>query len=185
MHLSSAAISAILATSASALALPTSPSSPLLARGFKPLPDDPSMSPIDVKDLAQRATMTCGSDTFSYKDIYAAVQWGTILEKENLGRGKKSKKYPKGRFPHEYEDTDFTFNDNCPADNNRQTFPLIFDGPYNGGISTNDRYGPHRVVYYDKGEEAADANPIVYFCGGLTHEGAANDGEFLQCTVNN
>ncbi|CAK1359354.1 uncharacterized protein RHO25_002750 [Cercospora beticola] len=91
MHLSSAAISAILATSASALALPTSPSNPLLARGSNPLPNDPSMTPVDVQDLAHRATMTCGRDTFSYKDIYAAIQWGTILEKENLGRGKKSK----------------------------------------------------------------------------------------------
>lgn len=143
------------------------------------------MTPVDVQDLAHRATMTCGRDTFSYKDIHAAIQWGTILEKENLGRGKKSKDYPNGRFPHDYIDGDFTFNDNCPSDDyNRQEFPLIFDGPYNGGISNNVQYGLHRVVYYDKGEEAVDGNPIVYFCGGVTHEGAEK-GKFLQCTVNN
>jgi hypothetical protein len=141
------------------------------------------MTPVDVLDLAQDATMTCGSSTFAYKDIYKAVQWGEILEQENLGRGKKSTEYPTGRFPHSYESTEYTFNGHCPADGNRQTYPLIFDGPYNGG-SNNNKWGDHRVVYYSKGEEAADGNPITYFCGGLTHEGAAETGQFVQCTVN-
>ncbi|USW54067.1 Putative ribonuclease/ribotoxin [Septoria linicola] len=183
MYFSAAIASAILATSTYALAVPA-PSSALLAREFKPLPDDPSMTPIDVKDLAQDATMTCGGTTFTYDDIYKAVQWGTILEKENLGRGKKSKEFPTGRFPHSYDSTQFSFSGNCPANGNRQEYPLIKDGPYNGGISNNVQWGDHRVVYYDNGEEAADANPIVYFCGGITHEGAPSKADFVQCTVN-
>ncbi|CZT20694.1 uncharacterized protein RCC_06552 [Ramularia collo-cygni] len=184
MHFSTTMVSAILATGSVALALPTSStSSQLVARKFTPQPNDPSMTPVDVLDLDQDVKMTCGSTEFSYKDIYQAVQWGEILEQENLGRGKKSKEFPTGRFPHSYTATEFTFNDNCPADDNRQEYPLIKDGPYNGGISNNVQWGDHRVIYYSKGEVAADGNPIVYFCGGLTHEDADDDGEFVQCTV--
>lgn len=183
MYFSTSIASTILAASSLALALPTSPSSTLIARKFTPQPNDPAMTPVDVRDLAQDATMTCGSTTFGYKDIYQAIQWGEILEEENLGRGKKSEAFPQGRFPHSYEDTQYTFNGNCPADSNRQEYPLVKDGPYNGGISGNNKWGDHRVIYYFKGEEAPDGNPIGYFCGGLTHEGAET-GKFLQCNVN-
>lgn len=168
--------------SATAVAIPESPASGLLARAFTPQPDDPSATPVDVKDLAPNATMTCGSDTFSWHDIYLAVQWSTILEMENKGRGKSSGEFPNGRFPHDYTAETFTFNGNCPADSNRQEYPLIFDGPYNGG-PRNGKWGQHRVIHYSKGEEAPDGNPIVYFCGGITHVGA-EPGKFTQCTVN-
>lgn len=172
----------LFSSSTAAVAIPQPKDINLLARDFTPQPDDPSMTPVDVYDLAHDATMTCGSDTFSYDDIYAAVQWSTILEMENLGRGKSSNQFPNGRFPHDYTDTTFFFNGHCPADSNRQEYPLIFNGPYNGG-KKNNKWGNHRVVHYSKGEEAADGNPIVYFCGGITHEGAET-GKFVQCTVN-
>jgi hypothetical protein len=101
---------------------------------------------------------------------------------ENKGRGKNSKEFPNGRFPRDYTAGTFTFNSNCPADSNRQEYPLIFDGSYNGG-PRNNKWGDHRVVHYSKGEEAPDGNPIVYFCGGITHQGA-EQGKFQQCTVN-
>lgn len=184
MHFFLALASSVLVfgSSANAVAIPKSSASGLLARAFTSQPDDPSMTPVDVRDLASDATMTCGSETFSQHDIYLAVQWSTILEMENKGRGKNSKEFPNGRFPHDYTAETFTFNGNCPADSNRQEYPLIFDGPYNGG-PRNNKWGDHRVVHYSKDEGAPDGNPIVYFCGGITHQGA-EQGKFQQCTVN-
>lgn len=187
MHLSLAATSTILAfcNIVNSAAIPKPDASQLLTRAFTPQPNDPSMTPVDVRDLASDATMTCGGTTFGYKDIYKAVQWAIILEAENLGRGKKSNdvRFKNGRFPHSYDDTTYSFNGNCPADENREEYPLIKDGPYNGGLR-NTQYGDHRVIYYSNGGEAPDGNPIAYFCGGITHEGATEEGKFLQCTVN-
>lgn len=187
MYIPIAIITATLSWSniAAALALPAHLSSPRLARRFNPLPDDPDMTPIDLLDITSETTMTCGSMTFNYDDIYKAIQWSDILEQENMGRGQKSKKFPKGRFPHDFDDDDFSFSDHCPPDNNRQEYPLIADGPYNGGISGNKEWGNHRVIHYNKGEVAADGNPINYFCGGVTHEGAETSADFVLCTVNN
>lgn len=182
MHLSSTLAHTILAFGSNALAIPTS-STNVLARRFNPLPDDPSMTPVDVRDLGPDATMTCGSSTFNRKDIYLAVQWGTILEAENLGRGRKDPMHPNGRFPHDYTETTFSFNNHCPADPNRLEYPLVKNGPYNGAIGSNTSWGKHRVIFYGKGEEAPDGNPIVYFCGGVTHEGAPAKNKFVQCTV--
>ncbi|SMR52719.1 unnamed protein product [Zymoseptoria tritici ST99CH_1E4] len=185
MHFSTTIASVILAASGcTALALPITPSNQLIARAFTKQPDDPSMTPVNVKDLAKDATMTCGSTTFSWKDILQTISWGEILERENLGRGAKSDLWPTGRFPHSNDEARHVFNGNCPADGNRMTYPLIKDGPYNGG-PRNKKWGDHRVVWYSKGEEAADANPIVYFCGGLTHEDApGGTGDLKMCTVN-
>lgn len=185
MHLSTCIVGAAFVASTSALALPApSLASTLLTpRAFTPRDDDPEMTPVTVNDLASGASMDCGSVTFNYDDIYKATQWGTLLQETNKARGAKSKQYPNGRFPHSYDSTDFTFNGDCPADENRQEYPLITDGPYNGGLS-NKNWGSHRVVYYrEPGEIAPDGNPIVYFCGGITHEGAAAQNLFVQCTV--
>lgn len=63
---------------------------------------------------------------------------------------------------------------------NRQEFPVVHDGPYNGGPN-NINTGDERVVYYwDKTNIAPDGNPIVYYCGLITHTGAATGG-FLKC----
>lgn len=178
-------ITAALLGATTALTIPSQSPDTLSARAFTPQNGDPEMVPVTVEDLASDATMTCGSTTFSYDDIYKAVQWGDLLQDAGLGRGKKSKQYPNGRFPHTYDSTQYTFNGDCPADANRQEYPLIADGPYNGGISNNVQWGNHRVVYYrEPGQIGTDGHDLVYFCGGVTHEGAPTSSDFLQCTVN-
>lgn len=149
-------------------------------------PNDPNLTPVDILDLANDATMTCADTTFTHTDIFDTVKWGTLLLEKGVYRGKKSGKYPLGRYPHAYDDEIFTSNGHCPADNNRQEYPLLAGDVYNGGISNNIQWGKHRVVFYVKRDDdaAPGGNPVVYFCGGLTHVGAASDGEFLQCTVN-
>lgn len=112
---------------------------------------------------------------------------GTLLLESGVYRGKKSGEFPLGRFPHAYPDEIFTFNGHCPADNNRQEYPIMSGDVYNGGISNNDKYGPHRAIFYIKrdGDSTPGGNPTVYFCGGLTHEGMPKgSGKFQQCTVN-
>jgi hypothetical protein len=75
MHFFLALASSVLVfgSSANAVAIPKSSASGLLARAFTSQPDDPSMTPVDVRGLASDATMTCGSETFSQHDIYLAV----------------------------------------------------------------------------------------------------------------
>lgn len=183
----SIAATILAATTTTVLARPGSiaTSSQVEARAFKSLPGDPDMVPVTVNDLAEGATMTCGSTTFTQTDIYKAVSWGDILQDNNLARGRKSTQFPNGRFPHSYTNTQYTFNGDCPADDNRQEYPLIVAGPYNGSPQSNTNWGQHRVIYYrEPGEIGSDGHDLVYFCGGVTHEGAAQ-GAFLQCTVNN
>lgn len=163
-----------------ASALPNSNPNQLFSRGFSPLPDDPSNSPVSVIDLPQGTTSTCGDNTYNYDDIYNAISWGIKLSEKGIGRGKKSGTYPVGRFPHFVIDTGFDYGDNCPEDKNRMEYPIVFDGPYNGGLR-NDKYGPDRAVYYhEPGEVGNNGDPIGYYCGLITHTGAPQ-GMFNQC----
>lgn len=167
-------------TGSIAFAIPSS--SLLVNRDFNPLPDDPSNGPVSVEDLTHDINKKCGSNTYGYTEIYAAVAWGIKLREKGIGRGQKSKDFPVGRFPHKYDETKFDFGKNCPPDDNHQEYPLITSGPYNGGISNNKQWGPDRVVYYhEPGEVGSNGDPIGYYCGSITHTGA-NEGEFLQCS---
>jgi hypothetical protein len=75
-------------------------------------------------------------------------------------------------YPHKFWSNDskgntLVFPDECPEDRenkgeNRQSFPLVNNGPYNGG-KNNDKYGDQRVIYYWTGETTYDGNPIVFF----------------------
>jgi len=176
------AISALVATHASALALPIA--SPLATRDFTAQSDDPEAVPVTVRDLAQDSNAKCGASTYNHDDLYKAVQWGILLQNDGVFRGKKSKEYPKGRFPHSYTATEFTFNNDCPSDDNRQEYPLVSNGPYNGGISNNKKWGNDRVVYYhEPGEvDEVEGHPVGYFCGAITHSGASSSADFVQCT---
>ena len=101
-------------------------------------------------------------------------------------RGKADRKYPKGRFPHA-----FTFNPNkappldfpadCPGgDNDQASYPLVHNGPFNGG-PTNNRFGKDRVVYvYEEGQVHGDGHDLAAFCGLMTHTGAPK-GAFVLC----
>lgn len=110
-------------------------------------PNDTALTPVNILDLADGATMTCGSTTLQYKDIFDSVKWATLLKMKGVGRGKKSSWYPNGRFPHDFPDKSFTFNDHCSADEYRLEYPVLLGDVYNGGISTNDKWGDHRVVF--------------------------------------
>lgn len=154
---------------------------------FNSLPDDPEETEIlHIFDLNAGATMTCESDTFTLRDIVDAIEWSHTIADAGLGRGKKSDRYKKGRFPHSYTDEDLgDWGASCPNGNeDRQTYPLIKkNGPYNGGYR-NKEWGPHRVLYMLSSEKIDDEQS-VYFCGGITHENAPTTPEFVRCTVNN
>jgi hypothetical protein len=91
------------------------------------------------------------------------------------------------KYPHKYpynesKKVKLEFPKECPPKmgENRQEFPLIHNGPYNGGPN-NEKQGQERVVYYwDRTQVAYDGNPIVYYCGMITHTGAVTGG-FLKC----
>ncbi|OAQ64637.2 ribonuclease domain-containing protein [Pochonia chlamydosporia 170] len=169
-------IASILTTCTLTHALPPA----LLPRDFQPLPDDPSNGPTSVVDLPHDISKKCGTTTYTYNDIYDAASWGMKLQEKGIARGKKSKEYPNGRFPHSYTDTKFDFGKNCPADDNRHEYPLVTKGPYNGGLN-NNKWGNDRVVYYhEPGEIGNDGHPLGYYCGTITHSGAPT-GQFVEC----
>lgn len=177
----------LLGSSAAATAIPISRTLGLRTRTFEPQPNDPDWSPVNIKDLADDATMTCNHDTFSHDDILNSVQWGALLETSGVHRGKKSRAHPDGLYPSPYTLTKFTFNGNCPADDNRLEFPLVADGPWNAPDSyeEEDYAGKFRVIFYVSSEElAADGNPTVYFCGGIVHQAATGRDKWGQCVVN-
>lgn len=131
-----------------------------------------------------------GSNQYSAKDIYLAAQWGVLLADSTppQSRGKKSKEYPNGRFPHAFtannNGNSLNFLPGCPdGDDDRQEYPLVANGPYNGGISNNNKWGNDRVVYmFEEGEEDDDGHPKGTFCGVMTHSGASDSTSFVLCT---
>jgi hypothetical protein len=145
---------------------------------------DPKWSDVFIHSLDPRSTMTCGTTTFTNEEIYESVKWAVLLDEAGQYRGRKDRKFPSGRFPHSFVDEGFTFNEWCPVnDEDRQEYPVMQGRVYNSGLS-NTNYGAFRVVYFHDMALVDDAgNPFVYFCGGLTHEGAEEAGKFLQCTV--
>lgn len=178
--LSTSTIGALLSLHTLASALPNP--NLLFSRGFNPLPDDPSNSPVSVMDLEQEVSSTCGSNTYTYDQIYDAISWAIKLGEKGIARGKKSKQYPNGRFPHFITSPELSWGDNCPNDENRMEYPIVFDGPYNGGLR-NGQWGEDRVVYYhEPGEVGSNGDPIGYYCGLITHTGADPKSSFLQCT---
>ncbi|SMY18868.1 unnamed protein product [Zymoseptoria tritici ST99CH_1A5] len=151
-----------------------------------PVEGDPPELTVSVVKLDRRATMQCGDVTFTHDEIFEAIVWGVSLQeaKPPQGRGRKDKVHPVGRFPHPNPDPFLTFNAECPIEDlNRLEYPLFKGKVYNKNLK-HKKYGPYRVVYYrEPGVVDEDKNPLVYFCGGLTHDGAEEKGRFLQCTV--
>ena len=99
----------------------------------------------------------------------------------------KSSEYPNGRFPHAFESNPgqkLAFPSYCPADDDaRAEYPLVLNGPYNGGINNNVKWGPDRVVYmHESGEVDNDGHPLADFCGIMTHTGADPANAFVLCT---
>jgi hypothetical protein len=144
----------------------------------------------------------CGKNDNEYtgKEIYLAVQRGVNLQKIKETRGSKFNHHlvtrtntfadsspTEPKYPHSYPFNEskrvkLEFLAECPPrmGDKHQEFPIIHDGPYDGGPN-NEKYGDERVVYYwDQANVAYDGNPIVYYCGMITHEGAAPGG-FLKC----
>ncbi len=67
----------------------------------------------------------------------------------------------------------------CPADTNRQEFPL--KNPVYDGGKNNRSQGNERVVYYWKpGDLDSAGNPNAIYCGIMTHTGAPVGG-FKLC----
>lgn len=89
------------------------------------------------------------------------------------------------QYPHPFPNDDYkgvklNFPKDCPADDSRYEFPLMNGSPYDGG-KNNVKQGDERVVfYYEDGEISYDGNPQVYYCGIMTHKGAATGG-LLMC----
>lgn len=69
----------------------------------------------------------------------------------------------------------------CPKnDDARKEYPLKVGDRYDRG-QNNRNQGDERVVYYhEEGEISYGGSPQVYFCGIITHIGAAAGG-FLMC----
>ncbi|KAI1764643.1 Ribonuclease/ribotoxin [Hypoxylon sp. FL1150] len=127
---------------------------------------------------ALSASLTCGTKTYSGKDIYLAAQYGVNLAAIGETSGK-------AKYPHPFNNDDskgnkLKFPADCPADKNRKEYPLANGKVYNGGKS-NSNQGDERVVYYEEpGEIGSDGHPLVYYCGIMTHHGAPTGG-FLLC----
>jgi hypothetical protein len=142
-----------------------------------------------------------GGNSYSAHDIYLAVEYGVVLQDAGQGRGskllarehavgftdshpEKSSQYPNGRFPHPFtvnKGPVLGFPANCPANDDRKEYPLVNNGPYNGGLN-NNKWGNERVVYmYENGEIDNDGHPQANFCGIMTHTGAAETGGFVLC----
>lgn len=150
---------------------------------------DPVMVPVTFNQLPT-TSFTCGSNQYSAQDIYLAAQYGVLLADSDPPqfRGKKSTEYPNGRFPHAFTSNSngqsLPFLPGCPdGDDDRDEYPLIANGPYNGGISNNNKWGKDRVVYvYEAGETDDDGHPMATFCGVMTHTGASDSSSFVLCT---
>ena len=86
-----------------------------------------------------------------------------------------------GEYPHTFGNREnFDFNDGCPADGNLYEYPLKKGTRYDGGPN-NKKAGKERVVYYyNPSGNSGAPNPIVVFCGIMTHEGQPK-GRFRLC----
>ncbi|UNI25019.1 hypothetical protein JDV02_010727 [Purpureocillium takamizusanense] len=142
---------------------------------------EPSNAPIDWDGPNQSASIKCGKNTYDGHDVYLAAQHGV-----NLGLLSPPETRGEKKFPHAFDHDDskgvkLHFPKHCPEnDKHRQEYPLVKNGPYNGG-KNNKKYGDERVVfYYDGKAQGVDGHPLVYYCGLMTHEGAAKGG-FIQC----
>ncbi|KAI1745288.1 hypothetical protein F4680DRAFT_401694 [Xylaria scruposa] len=139
----------------------------------------PSNAPITLEhEPDQSKSFKCGTHTYTGHDIYIAAQRGVALQEIGETRGKH-------KYPHAFDNDDskghkLNFPSWCPADKNRQEFPLINNGPYDGG-KNNVKQGDERVVYYyEDGEVDNDGHAMAYYCGIMTHVGAPSGG-FLLC----
>ncbi|KAF1962510.1 Ribonuclease/ribotoxin [Byssothecium circinans] len=123
-------------------------------------------------------SFTCGGIKYTGKDIYNAAQKGTNLHIGKETRGKKL-------YPHPFDKNDskgvkLVFPKECPADKDRYEYPLKKNSVYDGGKS-NQSQGDERVVfYYEDGEVDDKKVNKVYYCGIMTHKGAAPGG-FVLC----
>lgn len=92
----------------------------------------------------------------------------------------------KAKYPHSFDHDDskghkLNFPSYCPEDKDRMEFPLVKQGPYDGGKS-NTKQGDERVVYfYEDGEVDNNGHAKATYCGIMTHVGAPKGG-FLMCT---
>ncbi|KAJ0352268.1 hypothetical protein COL154_012598 [Colletotrichum chrysophilum] len=139
----------------------------------------PSNAPINLHNGPDSSgSFKCGDKTYSGHEIYLAAQRGTNLHLVGETRGRN-------QYPHPFPNDDskgvkLNFPKDCPADDSRYEFPLMNGSPYDGG-KNNVKQGDERVVfYYEDGEISYDGNPQVYYCGIMTHKGAATGG-FLMC----
>lgn len=139
----------------------------------------------------QRSNKATGDKQYSAHDIYLAAQYGVLLAESDPPqfRGKKSKEYPNGRFPHAFtansNGQSLNFLPGCPdGDDSRHEYPLVANGPYNGGISNNNKWGNERVVYmHEPGEvDEVENHYKGTFCGVMTHSGASDSSSFVLCT---
>ncbi|KAL1983253.1 hypothetical protein VTN96DRAFT_351 [Rasamsonia emersonii] len=122
----------------------------------------------------------CGGNTYTGYDIYVAARYGLSLYLAKQTRGRN--KYPESFYSDDSKGVKLHFPPDCPADHSRYSFPLKKGGvPYNGGPN-NRNQGDERVVYYyEDGEIDGDTkHPKAYYCGIMTHKGAAVGG-FHQC----
>ncbi|KAA6406641.1 MAG: hypothetical protein FRX48_09573 [Lasallia pustulata] len=138
--------------------------------------DDRDKVPITLVDQPdQSASFRCGKHTYTGSDIYQAVQYAVALQSSGQTQG--AHKYPQAFNNDDYKGNKLSFPNTCPADTNRQEYPLVSSPAYNGG-KNNKNYRDERVVYYNKYEDDGDGHAKVYYCGIMTHDGA-NTGGFL------
>ncbi|KAH8658168.1 hypothetical protein BX600DRAFT_439339 [Xylariales sp. PMI_506] len=139
----------------------------------------PSNNPITFENgPATAASFVCGTHTYSGQDIYIAAQRGVALQEIKDTRGRN--KYPHAFDKNDSKGNTLTFPAECPADKNRQEFPLMNGSPYDGG-KNNVKQGDERVVYYyEEGEIDDNGNAKAYYCGIMTHVGAPTGG-FIMC----
>ncbi|KAF2090307.1 ribonuclease-domain-containing protein, partial [Saccharata proteae CBS 121410] len=107
--------------------------------------------------LFKRATVTCGSHSYTTKQINAALDQGYSYYSADEEVG--SDDYP--HTYHNYEGFDF------PVDGPYEEFPLLEKGVYTGGSP-----GADRVIFNTAGELA----------GEITHTGASSDDGFVGCS---
>ncbi|KAL8938350.1 MAG: hypothetical protein Q9211_003250 [Gyalolechia sp. 1 TL-2023] len=139
---------------------------------------DPGNRPINLANGPDfDKTFECGTHSYTGKEIYLSAQRGINLQRAGETRGKH-------KYPHSFENDDskgnkLQFPDDCPADTNRQEFPLM-SPPYDGG-KNNVKQGDERVVYYwTPGDIDYTDNPNAKYCGIMTHVGAPPGG-FILC----
>ncbi|KAJ5247876.1 hypothetical protein N7468_002859 [Penicillium chermesinum] len=138
---------------------------------------NPSNEPIDWDGPNSSASIQCGKNTYDGLDIYLAAEYAV-----NLGLLSPPETRGAGNYPNPFDNDDSKGNQlhfpaHCPEhDENRKEYPLVKNGPYNGG-KNNRKYGDERVVfYYDGASQGVDGHPLVYYCGLITHEGAPKGG---------